>query len=34
MALHPNLPKSPYAILEPELRWFPAAEKHRKVNLL
>jgi len=30
MALHPNLPKSPYAILEPELRWFPADEALRE----
>ncbi len=30
MALHPNLPKSPYAILEPDLRWFPADEALRE----
>lgn len=30
MALHPHLPKSPYAILEPELRWFPADEALRE----
>jgi type III restriction enzyme len=29
MALHPNFPRSPYAILKPELRWFPAAEEMR-----
>jgi type III restriction enzyme len=29
MALHPNFPRSPYAILPPELRWFPAAEELR-----
>jgi type III restriction enzyme len=29
MALHPNLPKSPYVILEPDLRWFPADEALR-----
>lgn len=30
MALHPNFPKSPYAVLEPEYRWFPADEMLRK----
>ncbi len=30
MALHPDLPKSPYVILEPELRWFPADEALRE----
>jgi type III restriction enzyme len=29
MALHPNLPTSPYAVLEPDQRWFPAAEELR-----
>ncbi len=29
MALHPNFPKSPYAELLPEQRWFPAAEELR-----
>jgi len=29
MALHPELPKSPYAVLLPEHRWFPAAEELR-----
>jgi type III restriction enzyme len=29
MALHPNFPRSPYAILPPDLRWFPAAEELR-----
>lgn len=29
MALHPQFPKSPYAILEPKLRWFPAEESLR-----
>ena len=29
MALHPELPASPYAILDPEQRWFPAAEELR-----
>ena len=26
MALHPDFPKYPYAILDPEIRWFPAYE--------
>jgi type III restriction enzyme len=30
MALHPDFPKSPYAILDPEVRWFPAAEELRE----
>lgn len=29
MALHPNFPRSPYDILPPNLRWFPAAEERR-----
>lgn len=29
MALHPDFPKSPYAILPPDQRWFPAAEELR-----
>jgi type III restriction enzyme len=29
MALHPDFPKSPYAELLPEQRWFPAAEELR-----
>jgi type III restriction enzyme len=29
MALHPNFPESPYAILDPALRWFPADEALR-----
>ncbi|WP_165067582.1 DEAD/DEAH box helicase family protein [Desulfovibrio sp. ZJ200] len=29
MALHPDFPKSPHAILDPELRWFPADESLR-----
>ena len=29
MALHPNFPKSPHAILDPDLRWFPADEALR-----
>ena len=29
MALHPNFPESPYAILDPAVRWFPADEALR-----
>lgn len=30
MAIHPNFPKSPYQILPPEYRWFPADEALRE----
>lgn len=30
MALHPKFPKSPYEVLEPEYRWFPADEALRE----
>lgn len=30
MALHPNFPKSPYEILDPSIRWFPADEALRE----
>lgn len=30
MALHPDFPDSPHAILDPELRWFPADETLRE----
>lgn len=30
MALHPNFPKSPHAILDPAIRWFPADESLRE----
>ena len=30
MALHPEFPESPYAILDPEIRWFPADEALRE----
>ena len=30
MALHPDFPKSPYTILDPEIRWFPAPEVLRE----
>jgi type III restriction enzyme len=29
MALHPDFPRSPYEVLPPELRCFPAAEELR-----
>lgn len=29
MALHPDFPCSPYEVLSPDLRWFPAAEELR-----
>lgn len=30
MALHPNFPTSPYEILDPDIRWFPADEALRE----
>lgn len=30
MALHPDFPESPYAILDPAMRWFPADEALRE----
>lgn len=30
MALHPNFPKSPYELLDPSIRWFPADEDLRE----
>lgn len=32
MALHPNFPDSPHAILDPEIRWFPADEALRETS--
>jgi type III restriction enzyme len=32
MALHPKFPSSPYAILDPEIRWFPADETLRDTS--
>jgi len=34
MALHPDFPKSPYVILDPDIRWFPAPEKFFGDNLI
>ncbi len=33
MALHPEFPASPYAILDPALRWFPADETLRDASM-
>ena len=32
MALHPKFPSSPYSVLDPELRWFPADEALRDTS--
>lgn len=32
MALHPNFPDSPHAILDPNIRWFPADEALRSTS--
>ncbi len=33
MALHPDFPDSPHAILEPDIRWFPADEALRESSM-
>lgn len=33
MALHPDFPRSPYAVLDPALRWFPADEALRDTTM-
>ncbi len=33
MAIHPNFPESPHAILDPALRWFPADEALRESSM-
>ena len=33
MALHPNFPHSPHAILDPDFRWFPADEALRNTSM-
>jgi len=33
MALHPSFPESPYAILDPAVRWFPADEALRETSM-
>ena len=32
MALHPDFPQSPHAILDPTVRWFPADETLRETS--
>lgn len=32
MAIHPDFPTSPYAVLDPEIRWFPADEALRDTS--
>ena len=33
MALHPDFPASPHAILDPSIRWFPAGEALREASM-
>ena len=33
MALHPDFPESPYAIIDPTMRWFPADETLRDTSM-
>lgn len=33
MALHPDFPDSPHAILAPEVRWFPADKAMRETTM-
>ncbi|MDE2389025.1 MAG: DEAD/DEAH box helicase family protein, partial [Betaproteobacteria bacterium] len=33
MALHPDFPSSPYAVLNPDIRWFPADEALRESGM-
>lgn len=33
MALHPNFPESPYAILDSAMRWFAADEGLREISM-
>jgi type III restriction enzyme len=33
MALHPNFPESPHAILDPAIRWFPADDALRETSM-
>jgi type III restriction enzyme len=33
MALHPNFPESPYEVLDPKIRWFPADETLRETTM-
>jgi hypothetical protein len=33
MALHPDFPDSPHAILDPDIRWFPADEALHETSM-
>jgi type III restriction enzyme len=33
VALHPDFPDSPYAVLDPSIRWFPAGEALRDISM-
>jgi len=33
MALHPDFPDSPYTVLDPSIRWFPADESMRETSM-
>ena len=33
MALHPDFPESPYSIIDPTMRWFPADETLRATSM-
>lgn len=33
MAVHPDFPESPHAVLNPEVRWFPADEAVRDTTM-
>lgn len=33
MALHPQFPSSPYAVIDPDVRWFPADETLRETSM-
>jgi len=33
MALHPDFPDSPHAVLDPDVRWFPADEALRETSM-
>jgi len=33
VALHPNFPESPYVVLDPDIRWFPADESLRETKM-
>ncbi|MCL0065996.1 hypothetical protein M1N79_03870 [Dehalococcoidia bacterium] len=33
MALHKDFPESPHAVLDPDIRWFPADEALRETSM-